>query len=67
MERIEGRNGKVICRICQRDRFRIPHTNNPEEIIQCVCGNVVGPISSLKAKANGEGHTSVNAEIRPIG
>jgi hypothetical protein len=66
MTKIIGMHGKIICNVCLRDDFKLPLTNNLEELIQCACGNTLGPLSSLKAKASGEGHTPVNADVRPL-
>ena len=64
MTDIVGTLGKICCSACQRNSFALPNTNNSEEVIQCECGNILGPLSSLKAKANGEAHTPVNADVR---
>ena len=66
MKQITGQLGKIVCNACQRDQFHLPNTNNTEEVIQCACGNVLGPLSSLEFKANGSAHTPVNADVRPL-
>ena len=36
----------------------------PDPSIKCICGNVLGPILSLRAMANDEAHTAANAELK---
>ena len=65
MRKITGSNGTIACKFCGNDQFELPQDKMSDEVVQCKCGNAVGPYLSLLAFANGEGHTAVNAYLKP--
>lgn len=64
--RIVGSSGQIACRNCGNDRFEIPTDEWSDNLVSCGCGQVVGPYRSLVAFADNEGHTAVNAIIKPL-
>ena len=64
MEKINGSAGIIFCPNCKREEFDLPKSDAGDPLVKCICGKLLGPIFSLRAKADGLTHTSVNAELK---
>jgi hypothetical protein len=60
---IRGSAGLIACTTCGQTSFEIPRNETGDPLITCTCGHLLGPIFSLRAFANDETHTLVNAKL----
>jgi hypothetical protein len=63
-QQIKGEKGLIACHTCGIDRFQLPDDEAFDPVIKCICGNVLGPVRSLRALADGEAHTGINADLK---
>jgi hypothetical protein len=64
MQRIKGSSGKLVCAKCGKDQFRVPRDESSDPIVECDCSIELGPIFSLRAIADGDAYTPVNAILK---
>jgi hypothetical protein len=62
-EQIGNYTRLASCATCGNTIFDVPDTKAFDPVIECPCGNAVGPYLSILAYANGEARTSVNARL----